>query len=52
MGNCLARLFGEVAGAGGAIIALGARRGVSFGGGVTGFFKHPDHMRNGTLLNS
>ena len=31
-------LFGEVAGAGGAIIALGARRGGSFGGGVTGFF--------------
>ena len=31
-------LFGEVAGAGGAIIALGARRGVSFGGGVTVFF--------------
>ena len=31
-------LFGEAAGAGGAIIALGARRGVSFGGGSQVFF--------------
>lgn len=45
-------LFGEVAGAGGAIIALGARRGASFGrGSQVFFFKYSDHMRYGTLYD-